>query len=540
MSYKIPNVYITVDAGNLVPTELPDGGNVLMFGTANKGLINTAVPVSLNDFNNTRSETNTYGTIDSASGSTPDTLVRAIYHATKDSNAFVWAVRVADSNVASASGTLQDATPTWGIDLTSYYKGTWYEGTAQVASGSTTNTWKITINGSSTTNFAGWYEVWDNIPNTTTCSGAVDIINGLYTGSDSITYRASESANVGSSYEAWTVNNTTVPAVAGSKYFTAAVSGATGAVTLTETASRTIGGANDGTSSLTVTDIETIHRTYFSMEDKYDILHFAGTKIEDCATQIISAVDNAAQERAWRIAVQGTDEPATKTAAQAVSKYTTNTTTHEHGGLIKWSSCWADTENDPYEVAQYGAGANPIDIDSIWTAAWFCGELAAPNATGVVDETQPKDGTIVNYKPKYSFNTVQLEQLIDGKLTFTNKLDDYRMKVIRAQTAYAEGEGSAYRNIGTPRILNTIKRLIVDIGSRFIRRTKNTKAVRMHLKEALIKAFDILVAQEKIVEYKNLRVYASRQDEIDGICRVYIDVAPVMPLLFVDVNIILT
>lgn len=545
MSYIEPDVYLNTDASGAVPTELAAGGNLLILGTANKGALNTATLVNPSTFiRSDKAEEASFGSIGTSSDANALSLVRACYYATKDSNADVWAVRVATNAAAQGSGTLEDVDSDWGIDLTSYYKGEWYHGTVELVSGiKDSSKVKLLIQGSSLTNYAGWSEWWDGIDQSSmTASGLVELINGRYTTSPTDIEYGNISTDVGGGKHAYTtVNGNITPSVQGSVFFTAAVSsGAAEVLTdVTETAD-VIEGADDG-EVVTAVDIETVHRTFFAQKNIYDVLHFAGLTCTDITTYMNTALDNAANERCWRIGVQGVAESETDTAPATVTAWVANTTTHNDGYYIKWGSRWKEVPYDPWESANTIIGApQTITIDSKWTAAWYAGMMVSPNANGIVDESIPMTGLIVPNKAKYNFNRSQRKSLINSKITFTNYMDLNNSFIVRGQTAYGiDAEAAAWRNESVVRLVNQLKKDIVKVAKRFTVQQKNLARSRTSLKSAIKKVLDNKIASEKLVSYRGLKVYASRQDQLDGIVKVDFTIEPVQPVLFIVVNMIL-
>lgn len=545
MSFIEPDVYLNMDASGMTPTELAAGGNLLVFGTANKGALNIATLVNPSTFiRSDKAEEASFGSIGSSSGTNTLSLIRACYYATKNSNADVWAVRVGTNSVAQASGTLEDVDSDWGIDLTSYYNGEWYHGTVELVSGVKDSTKvKLLIQGSSATNYAGWSEWWDGIdPATMTASGLVDLINGKYTTSPTDIEYDSIKADVGGGKHAFTtVNGNIVPSVQGSVFFTAAVSsGATEVLTAVTEVADTIIDADNG-EVITAPDIETVHRTFFAQNKKYDVLHFAGLTCTDITTYMNTALDNAANERCWRIGVQGVEEAGTDTAAATVLAWATNTTIHNEGLYIKWGSRWKEVPYDPWEAANTVTGSpQTITIDSKWTAAWYAGMMISPNVNGIVDESIPMTGLLVPHKAKYNFNRSQRKSLINSKITFTNYMDLNNSFVVRGQTAYGtDAEAAAWRNESVVRLVNQLKKDVVKVSKRFTVQQKNLSRSRASLKSAIKRVLDNKIDAEKLVSYSGLTVYASRQDQIDGIVRVDFTIEPVQPVLFIVINMIL-
>jgi hypothetical protein len=207
--------------------------------------------------------------------------------------------------------------------------------------------------------------------------------------------------------------------------------------------------------------------------------------------------------------------------------------------LVKWASCW-DNYDDPYNIGKYTENPQQIDLDSKYTAAWFIGALVSPDSNGLVDESTPRTGITIAEEAKYDFNRKERDRLYRAKLTFTNPLNSTTMRVMRSQTAYGTGAyASAYRNTSVVRLLNQLKKDVVKLGRKFTVQTKNLPRVRTAFKNGLIKRLNYYIELEKIVAYEGVKVYASREDQNQGILRVDLKVQPTFPVLFIKVNMIL-
>jgi len=547
MSLEEPNVYIYVDASRLAPTQLAEGGNALLIGTANKGPLNSSCYVGQDTFTDGYNyEEHTFGSIGPSSGSNVLSLIRSAHIATKDSRAGIWGVRVASTDAAQASGTITIST-SGGIALTSYYKGTWYNGNLRISSGTPladgTETYKVLITGSDSETHITWEEYWDYVPSGTTVLEMVSIINGTFLTSPTNIAHKIVSADLGAGTAAYTtVNGSITPTVVGSYFYTAATSGSTDAEIGAPVSQVALAGGDNG-EVVTATDMNAIHRSLFANKQKYDILHFCGLTSEDCGTEITNAIEDAASERCWRIAVQGRDEPVTDTEAAAVTEYTSDTT--YNNGYIKWASRWKEHQYDPYEyvVARTTDSdtVSTITLDSKWTAPWYVGETVKADSNGIVDESVPITGSVLfGHKPYYEWNKTQIKSLLKGKITFTAPLTENDSYVIRSQSAYGlQPNDSSFRNVNVTRMINGLKKTLVNTLKPFTRNQKNLPRVRSSIAMKTRQILERYLESEKITGFKGLKVYASPDDVNNGIVRVDFDIKPVQPVLFIMVNVVL-
>lgn len=129
----LPGTYIEVRAEGLIGVGGISVGNVGVAGTANRGPVNKVV--TLGSYSEALDTFGSYDRWSDASGATPLTLVRTLEQVFKGGASTVYAVRIADADVAAKTFVVQDAADATVVTLTASSPGTWANDvTASVAS----------------------------------------------------------------------------------------------------------------------------------------------------------------------------------------------------------------------------------------------------------------------------------------------------------------------------------------------------------------------------------------------------------------------
>jgi phage tail sheath protein FI len=133
---------------------------------------------------------------------------------------------------------------------------------------------------------------------------------------------------------------------------------------------------------------------------------------------------------------------------------------------------------------------------------------------------------------EYEYSDAELKQLINGRVCALRKLSGFRVaKGITTSTT------SAWSQITTRRIVDYVKQGIRSIGNDYIGRLNN-EIVRSSLKGVIDSFLQTLKQDEVLVDAKS-DVYATRQDEIAGVCKVNLQIMPVFSIDYIECTIYL-
>jgi hypothetical protein len=474
----LPGTYIEVRAEKLIVPGPISIGNVGIVGTARRGrLADSTDPTTVYTPANIGEARDIFGAPDafgSPEESTELTLVRALELAYTNGAQRVFAVRVAESAATSATYTLPAATGT--VTLTALAPGTGYNDFKLTTTAGTGGTLNVTFTD------GALVENWRDVP--AAVAEFVQAINGQHP-----TYDYRSKASTGGK----------------SHLFTAAATGATGNVTVDQTATRTANGTNgavatpgdyqDGLNALLNQDVH--------------IVVLAGQDAGSLGAALIGHVENASTDlmKRERIGVIGSDPSRQRTDLVAPAQ--------DEGRLV--------FVGPGIKVNDTVSGLE-VTLPGSYAAAAVAGRISS-----LEPHFSPTNKTINAIGLETEFNGTELEQLLLNRVMILEN----RNGAIRIVRGITTSTNTAWSQLTTRRIVDYARFGTRAAANPFIGKLNNER-VRQALKGSINTLLADMVDLEMLISYE-LDVTATREQQIRGIVQVTMVLRPTFSIDFIRV-----
>lgn len=233
-------------------------------------------------------------------------------------------------------------------------------------------------------------------------------------------------------------------------------------------------------------------------------------------SQLSNFLDNSLSEEIYRMGLIGTELKGSSTYMQF------------HNKIVAGAQSCIRTDGRIIYVAQGGT----YETDTV-SGAWYCSSVA---------------GTLSQNKASYSLTNKRAYGLTDVEYAFSSSLRELQQNngalplkkvkgVVKYEAGYtASNQTSAFRHISTVQIVDDVTNSLVTGLDRFVGELNTTEQ-----QSAANSSASAILSNKQSENYIKAgwtsRVYATRQDEIDGIMTAEVNIQPILSIIKIPLRI---